>query len=126
VNANPLLFLLLLLSMRKQGGAAPGGGGTAHVFPPAPATPVPVPGAVPVSAPGRIKSRRWKPYHPLTPGVIARAEELLRDPTAPAEVIEKDASGQPVRFLKLNAPPGHLSVTAWRPNVLEQTAAVNV
>lgn len=88
---------------------APGG---AHVYPPAmPADTVPV--SVPSGATG---SKKWIVYHPLTPTVIARAEALLKDPTAKAETIERDQDGNVVRYLKLNAPPGHTSVTAWRPN----------
>jgi hypothetical protein len=62
--------------------------------------------------------RAWVPYEPLTPEVIARAEQILHDRNA-HQLIENDPThpGAKVRYLRTtDNPPGHVSVTAWMPN----------
>lgn len=129
---DPLLGLLLLWAFSRSG-SAPGGGGSLFPSPRAgkpadkggggaskfPVTP-PAP-SVPPRA--QTPAGKWKPYAPLNPQVIARANALLRDKgmAINAEVIEPDpAGGGVVRYWKVNQPPGKISVTAWRPNLAQQ------
>lgn len=131
---DPLLGLLLLWAFSKGSKAsAPGGGslfpspragkpadkggGGASKFPvtpPAPSTPPYSP-----TPPGK-----WKPYpSPIPAAVVARAQALLRDPTMRIneERLEPDPAGSgPIRFWKVNQPPGKVSVTVWRPNLAQQ------
>lgn len=132
---DPLLGLLLLWAFSKSAkSSAPGGG---SLFPsPRPGKPAdkggggasafpvtPPPPRVPVRS--QTPAGKWKPYpSPIPAAVVARAQQLLRDPTMRIndERIEPDpASGQPIRFWKVNQPPGKVSVTAWRPNLAQQT-----
>jgi hypothetical protein len=89
-------------------------------FPAVPPTPAQL---IPASVPsGPTFSKKWVPYHPLTQPVIARAEQLLHDPHAKDETIEQNPSGAGVvRYLKLHAPKGRLSVTAWKPTLDHET-----
>lgn len=72
---------------------------------------------------------KWKPYPaPIPAAVVARANELLRDKSMRVneERIEPDpASGQPIRYWKVNQPPGKISVTVWRPNLEQARPAGN-
>ncbi len=132
---DPLLGLLLLWAFSKSAkSAAPGGG---SLFPsPRAGKPVDKGGggasAFPVSPPppsvparSQTPASKWKPYPaPIPAAVVARAQQLLRDSSMRIndERIEPDpASGQPIRFWKVNQPPGKVSVTAWRPNLAQQT-----
>jgi hypothetical protein len=130
---DPLLGLLLLWAFSKGGkSATPGGGslfpspragkpadkggGGASAFPVTPPQPsVPVRSASPPA--------KWKPYPaPIPAAVIARAQALLRDPTMRIndERLEPDPAGSgPVRYWKVNQPPGKVSVTAWRPSLAQ-------
>lgn len=111
-SINPIWLLLLLLFTGKGGGRG-GGGRAADPF----KAFEPGPGPQPISYKGGGGGMRgrWKPYKPLTPEVIARAQALLNDRSV-HEVIEKDAAGGVVRYLRTtDNPPGHVSVTAWRP-----------
>ncbi len=114
-----LLLLYLLMKASERGGSGPvvrSPGPPAFRYPPVQPVPdAPIPASVPS---GPTFSKQWLLYKPLNEAVIARAMQLLKDPNAKPETIERDPSGQGgmVRFLKLNAPPGKTSVTAWRPN----------
>lgn len=122
-----LLGLIFLLS-RRRGSYSPWQHSSVHHATPhgGPSTgpaafPAPPTVLIPASMPsGPTFAETWVPYAPLNAAVIARAEQLLRDPRAPHEVIEQDpASAGKVRYLKLNAPPGHWTVTAWRPTLAQ-------
>lgn len=81
--------------------------------PGAPGQPAPVNVKYAPSAP----SSDWIPYEPVPGAVAARAKQLLSDASV-HEAIEKDPAhpGQVVRFLRTtDNPPGHTSVTAWKP-----------
>lgn len=130
---DPLLGLLLLWAFSKSSKAsAPGGGslfpsprpgkpaekggGGASAFPVTPPPPsVPPRSATPPS--------KWKPYPaPIPAAVVARANELLRDKSMRIneERLEPDPAGSgPVRYWKVNQPPGKVSVTAWRPSLAQ-------
>lgn len=127
---DPILGLLLLFALsRKKDGSAPWSTSSSHAstpstgptaFPPVPATIV-----HPTTSPSVHAGARWVPYVPLVQAVIDRANALLHDPTMHPneERIEPDpASGGQVRYLKLSAPPGHTSVTAWKPTLLQPAA----
>jgi hypothetical protein len=98
--------LLFLFGSRKGGSReAP----PKYNFPPSPAATTNYSAAPPPA---------WVPYAPLTPEVIARAEQILHDRNA-HQLIENDPShpGLKVRYLRTtDNPPGHTSVTAWMPN----------
>jgi hypothetical protein len=135
---DPLLGLLLLWAFSKGKGGAPApggslwpspspgkpadkGGGGASKFPVSPAPP---------SVPPRSRSGgNWKPYPaPIPAAVVARAQALLRDPTMAinAERLEPDPAGSgQVRYWKVNAPPGKVSVTAWKPSLAQARPAGN-
>ena len=110
-----LLILFLLLSGGKKSGSPRSPGPPAFQYPPVQPVPdAPIPASVPS---GPTFSKQWLLYKPLNEAVIARAMQLLKDPNAKVETIERDPAGPGlVRYLKLNAPPGKTSVTAWRPN----------
>lgn len=113
---DPIAFFLLLYAATQGRGS--GGGGSTFAFPKVPPAP-PVDAPIPASVPsGPTFGKQWLLYQPLNQAVINRAVALLRDPTAKTETIEPDPSGKPgqVRYLKLEAPKGKLTVTAWRPN----------
>lgn len=138
---DPLLGLLLLWAVTKwKGGPSPApgkggslwpkpragkpvdkGGGGASSFPVTPPPPT-----VPIAPVHTVKQgAKWKPYAPLNAPVIARAQALLRDKSfhINEERIEPDPAGQgSVRYLKVNAPPGKISVTAWRPSLAQLPA----
>jgi hypothetical protein len=128
-----ILFGLWLFSRRKHGASLSPwmpSSSVHHAHAGHPSTgpaafPVPPGELVPASMPsGPTFGAGWVPYDPLNQAVIARAEQLLRDASAPHEVIEQDPAGAgKVRYLKLNAPPGHWTVTAWRPTLLPPGAA---
>lgn len=127
-----LLGVMYLLSRGRRPSYSPWGHTVHHASPHAahPSTgpaafPVPPTGLVPAMMPsGPTFAPSWAPYHPLNQAVIARAEQLLRDPAAPHEVIENDPAGAgKVRYLKMNAPPGHWSVTAWKPTLVQHSPA---
>jgi hypothetical protein len=135
MSAAPVILLFLLLASRRKGaawqpsytlhhasphGSHPSTGPAAFPLPPATLVPASMPS-------GPTFAETWKPYAPLNQAVIARAEQLLRDPSAPHEVIEPDPAGQgKVRYLKLNAPPGHWSVTAWKPTIAQHPPATAI
>lgn len=118
-----LALLLFGLARRKGGGASsssstPGAQQNSNTGPFAfpPITPQPANNPIPASVPsGPTFGKQWIVYAPLTPDVVARAKQLLLDPTVPTETIEKDAKGGVVRYLKLTANK-KTTVTAWRPN----------
>lgn len=135
---DPLLGLLLLWAATKWkgGGAAPPKGGGSLWPSPRPGKPVdkggggassfpvtPPPPTVPIAPPSTVRQgAKWKPYAPLNAQVIARAQALLRDKSMAIndERIEPDPAGQgSIRYLKVNAPPGKISVTAWRPSLAQ-------
>jgi hypothetical protein len=130
----PLLLLYLFANnMGKGRGGSPRGAPPQRppdpfTFPPADKPPVPAkytPGAPAAKkpAPGDTGTGAWVTYDSggvkMPPAVIARAKVLLNDKTA-HETIEPDPSrpGEMVRYLRTtDNPPGHTSVTAWRPRV---------
>ena len=130
---DPLLGLLLLWAVsRGSKASAPGGGslfpsprpgrpadkggGGASTFPVTP----PAPSVPPRSS---TPPAKWKPYpSPIPAAVVARANELLRDKSMAlnAERLEPDPAGSgPIRYWKVNQPPGKVSVTVWRPNLAQ-------
>lgn len=74
------------------------------------------PGLQPASYSPAGATRAWISYAPLNAQVIARAQALLNDPTAPVETIEADPvkPSAVVRYLKTTQ-GGKVNVTAWRP-----------
>lgn len=107
----PLLLLWLLGSKGKRDGRS---GPPKYDYPPSPAATTNPASPVYSSSPPPT----WVPYAPLTPEVIARAEQILHDHNA-HQLIENDPShpGGKVRYLRTtDNPPGHVSVTAWMPN----------
>lgn len=123
------LFLLYLLS---EGSKGSGGGRkqapSPYDFPPDPVTPPrPLQPTPAVYRPAGPPSP-WMVYSPLSQQVIARAEQILADPSA-HEVIEPDPSrpGESVRYLRLKDPTtGKTNVTAWMPRHPASAAAPGV
>jgi hypothetical protein len=123
---DPILGLLLLLALAKKGSggavlfpgthAGPGPTTGPSAFPPVPATHA----QPPAPSPSVQAGKKWQVYHPLNQAVIARAEQLLYDKTMRVneERIEPDpAGGGNMRYLKVAAPTGKISVTAWKPAI---------
>jgi hypothetical protein len=128
---DPILGLLLLWALSRKGGGASLVPTTHAAAPPAtgPSAFPPVQAAAwkpPVPSPSVQAGKKWQPYHPLNQAVISRAQQLLHDPSMKVndERIEPDpASGGTVRYLKTKAPPGKISVTAWKPRAASVPAS---
>lgn len=118
MNIGPLLVLYLLANHGRKDEPRP----ERPPGPPLPPGPMPYdypPAPAPRNVPGPSPSSEWLPYKPLNPLIVARAEEILKDPTKHV-VIEADPTkpgGSLVRYIRTtDNPPGHTSVTAWLPN----------